>query len=567
MRISRLAYGLTLSILTVATAQAAKYRVVELPLRDQGVYSFASAINDKGEVAATIRTPFNPPIDVDLLNFESEVLINTLTDLGAAAVGNINREDLVILYSFITNSSNSANPFFQQLASVQSFISNNAEAELLKAFDVIEPDLEGLTKSADTTVHGINNFSATVGTAEYPFRKVEYRNENGNNLVYHYQEFLPHGFLDINGQTFSVPPTEDFMGGVSEAFDINDSFEVAGAGSIEVVDSFEELTDQCEDPDLRGDVPYEACIRSIFDSYLNTIASNSQSNVRPVDKVFRRRGMIWRFDSSGQLLSSRELGILINPQPGNEKFYASTAKAINNNGIAAGVSDTYYQDSENIVVQQAAVFDGEEAFGFIDDQIYIQSQASDINDNDLVVGQAQIIINGAVRTKFFVHDYQGEFTNFPDDFFNTSSSVARAINNNNLVVGEGEVDTSLTGVRRREAFLYSVDEDTFTNINTLLSCDTPYTIVQANDINDNDEISATAVIYREVNDVTGQLALDERGNTIFENVTVAVKLVPIPSGTIDDCRLITEPVKRKGGSNGLFIFGLLLVGLHRVFKR
>lgn len=569
---NRLAFGLTLCALTVCSAQAAKYSVVELPLRDKGVNSYARAINDRGDVAASILSPFNPPIDVDLINFESEALINLLTDPDGAAVGNINDEDLLILYSFITSdattgsifftqSNDSTNPFYQQIAKVQSYVLENTEVEEKIAFDVVEQDLQGLTKSADTLVRGINNFSATVGFAEAPFRKINYRNENGANLVYHVQDFLVHGFLDINGTTIDIPPIEDLLGGISVANDINDSFEVAGYGSVEAVEGFEEVVELCEDENERGDIPQEYCLRQLRDQYQGRIRARMTAALGsryPLDQTFKRRAMIWEFTSSGELLDSRELGTILDPEPGDERFYSSQANAINNNGIAVGISNDYFLDSQTIVVNKAAVFDGDEVVGIISDNDYIESTALDINDNDIVVGFASKVITASTRNKFFVHDYRGNVTTFPDDFFESSSSKARAINNNGLVVGEGEVETDLIGSRRSEGFIYDINTEEFTNINDLLSCDTPYTIIQGNDINDNDEITATAIVYRERSSINGELALDARGNTIFENMTVAVKLVPIPGGSIDDCRLVQDKVERKGGSI-YYLLGLILI--------
>ncbi|GAA0852039.1 DUF3466 family protein [Aliiglaciecola litoralis] len=584
MKISRLALGLTLSMLTLTSAHAAKYRVIELPLRDKGVNSFATAINERGDVVASIESPFNPPIDIDIIDFESETLIRSLTDVNGASVGNINDADLLTLYNFITastrgsnivrnnffrQSNESTNPFLQQIANVQSYVLVNNEAEAITGFDQVSQDLGGLTKSADTLVKGINAFSMTVGLAEAPYRKINYRNNSGDNLKYHVSDFVVRGFLDINGTTFDVMPTETIGGGISVANDINNSFEVAGYGSIEINPSFEALLEQCDDEQERGDIPEEVCVRSLRDQYLAAINNNLNSPrgvIRPIDTSYLRRAMIWEFNAQGELLDSVELGTLIDPVPGDNRYFSSRATAINNNGIAVGASDKYFQDNSSSIIEMAAIFDGEETIGFIDDQNYFQSAALDINDNDIVVGFATKVINQSRRNKFFVHDYRGEVTIFPDDFFNSSSSVARGINNNNLVVGEGEVDTDLIGSRRSEAFIYDIDNDEFTNINSLLSCDSPYTIVQAMAINDENEIAANAIVYRERSAINGELALDAQGNTIFGNVSVAVKLVPIPGGTVDDCDKNTLVLDRKGASSW-YLLGLLLLPLIRVFYK
>lgn len=576
MKISRLASALTLSLLAVTAVQAAKYRVVELPLRDKGVNSFSVAINQSGDIAASIETPFDPPIDIDIINFQSETLIALLEDPIGASVGNITDDDLAVLYNFIISSGTPTseffpqsfeiiNPFLQQIADVQSFVSSRFEVEPIIGFDVVDNDLGGLTKSADTQVRGINRASVVVGIAEAPYYKVNFRNQNGDNLRYHVSDFLVRGFIEINGQSFDVLPDEDFAGGISAANDINDSFEVAGFGSVDVTEGFETTIEDCADPDLRFDEPKEYCVRRNFDIYKQAVRARRTNGRLPADTIYDRKAMIWQFNSQGDLLSSRELGTLIPEEPGNSTFYSSKANAINNNGIAAGVSNAVFQDVAGAIVNNAAIFDGDEVIGFTEQQTYRQSEAFDINDNDIAVGHMFKQVGLSLRSKFFVYDYRNDVTTFPDDFFESSSSTARGINNNGIVVGDGEVDTSLTGSRRREAFIYDIDSGDFSNVNDLLSCDSPYTIVQGNDINDSDEIAATAIIYREQSSVNGELALDRQGNPIFGNVSVSVKLEPIPGGSVDDCRLVPVTLERKGGSV-FYLIPLLLVGFLRKRK-
>ncbi len=571
MKLSRLASALTLSLISVTSVNAAKYRVVELPVDDLGINSFAQDINQRGDVTVIVDTPFNPPIDVDLINFESPSLLS-LTNADGAAVGNINNEDLAILAAYIKsfNPNGGVETFnyaVQMLADYQSYISNERESELLQAFDKVEVDLEGLSQSVNNRVTGINNALATVGNSAAPFEKIRYRNENGDIIFYMGQEHYTRGYLQINNAVFDVLPPEDFLGGFSNANDINNSFEVAGVASVEVSESFELAGEACEDEDQRNDVPYEICVRNLFRTYQANYNANLRGFRLPADLAFKRRAMIWQFNASGDLLESRELGTLIDKEFEDDKYYSSSAKAINDNGIAVGTSNAFFADNpNNVIVNVAAVFDGDEVVGFINDQEYPQSTAEDINNNDIVVGYGTKIINGTSRTKFFVHDYRGEVTEFPSDFFNSSSSVANAINDNGLVVGQGEVETNLSGARRSEGFIYDIDTKEFTNINDMLSCNSPYTIIQANDINERDEIAATAVVYRESYDLAGDIALDDRGNTIYENATVAVKLVPIPGGTIDDCQLQQDKLERKGGSP-LWLLPLIGLALCRRFWR
>jgi hypothetical protein len=158
----------------------------------------------------------------------------------------------------------------------------------------------------------------------------------------------------------------------------------------------------------------------------------------------------------------------------------------------------------------------------------------------------------------------GEIT-FPDDFFLGSSSIALDINNNGVVVGYGEVDASLTG-RRTEGFLYDHQAQQFNGLRDLISCDSPYTIVQANAINDNNEIAATALYQGPSKDSMGDIILDSSGNEIIIDRVAAVKLVPILGGEVENCGEASDEInrERQGASvSWLLAFGFVLLGWRR----
>jgi hypothetical protein len=155
--------------------------------------------------------------------------------------------------------------------------------------------------------------------------------------------------------------------------------------------------------------------------------------------------------------------------------------------------------------------------------------------------------------------------NFPDDFFLGSSSIALDINNNGLVVGYGEVDASLTG-RRNEGFLYDTTTAEFFGVRELISCDSPYTIVQANSINDNNQIAATALYQGPARDSRGEIILDSAGNAVQVELVTAVKLEPIPGGEIDNCDAAVDTInrERQGASVAWILgFGLVILGWRR----
>ncbi len=79
---------------------AASYEVVELDASDKGVSNFAAAINEQGQTGILVQTPFNPPIDISLLNLEeNDALREQLNDPDAVEKGQISEEDLVIMLS------------------------------------------------------------------------------------------------------------------------------------------------------------------------------------------------------------------------------------------------------------------------------------------------------------------------------------------------------------------------------------------------------------------------------------------------------------------------------------
>ena len=158
----------------------------------------------------------------------------------------------------------------------------------------------------------------------------------------------------------------------------------------------------------------------------------------------------------------------------------------------------------------------------------------------------------------------------PKDFFTGSASTARAINEKGLIVGEGEVEThndDANTPRRRHGFLYDINANTFTDLNDLLSCNSDYTVLEARDINDNNEISATALIKVPRRDSKGELMFGEDGEQLVEDVVRAVKLKPI-SGEIDDCSKVEDKVERKGAGFGIVsLFSMLLIGFTRQYLR
>ena len=182
-----------------------------------------------------------------------------------------------------------------------------------------------------------------------------------------------------------------------------------------------------------------------------------------------------------------------------------------------------------------------------------------------MVGYANKVINSAIRSKFFIYDYNTDRLTFPADLFETATTTPKKINDNNKIVGTTEAFTPGTSARSNVGFVYDMPSNTFKDLNSLLQCNSGYTIVSADDINEKNVILATAVKQIEKRDVKGELVLDSAGNVIKEPVAISVQLNPIANGTIDNCSTeLSQGYERKGGA---FQFGwlslLVMLGVYR----
>jgi hypothetical protein len=561
---TRLAAALSLALIMAPVTQAARYRVVELPVTDKGQSSFPSAIGEDGDIIVNVTGAFNIPIDLDLLDFDSEALMNVLTDVESARIGNFNSTDYEILLSLIKAADGTQNS--QQIANSVGFLASESETTYISGFDQSSDQNNEFTFNSTTLVRDVNDSGFSVGTGEGFYSNLDYTLESGENVTFVLHDFGIRAFVNLGNTVVGLPAPMTSAGGISEAYGINESNQVIGYGSTLIVsDSLETSLVNCEDEELRGDVPLESCLNTIISSFTGSATSFAQL-----------RGLVWQLDEQGNLLDTKELGILFEPDADDASNYSSQAFAINDNGIAVGVSNGQYTENDVTVFRNfAVIFNQDEIINITpepDSNVARSSNtissAADINNDNFVVGHQVKSVNGTNRTKFFVYDMLlGEIT-FPNDFFLGSSSIASDINNNGLVVGYGEVDASLTG-RRNEGFLYDIDAEQFYGIGELISCDSPYTIVQANSINDKDEIAATALYSGSAKDSRGELLLDSTGNEIQVELVTAVKLELIPGGEIDECDSIVDEInrERQGASvTWMLGFGALILGWRR-FKK
>ncbi len=561
---TRLAATLSLALIVAPVSQAARYRVVELPVTDKGQSTFPSVIGEDGNIIVNVTGAFNIPIDLDLLDFDSEALMNVLTDIESARTGDFNSTDYEIILALIRAADGTQSS--QQIANSVGFLASENESTYISGFDQFSDQNNEFTFNSTTVVRDINNSGLSVGTGEGFYSNLDYTLESGENAIFVLHEFGTRAFVNFGGSVVGLPAPVTSAGGISEAYAINESNQVIGYGSTLIIsDTLETTLANCEDEELRGDVPLESCINGIISSFTGSASSFAQL-----------RGLIWQLDEQGNLLDTKELGILFEPDADDTSNYSSQALAINDNGIAVGVSNGQYTENDVTVIKNfAVVFNQDEIINITpepDSNVARSSStissAADINNDNLVVGHQVKSVNGTNRRKFFVYDMVLGETTFPNDFFLGSSSIALDINNNGMVVGYGEVDASLAG-RRNEGFLYDIAAEQFHGIRELISCDSPYTIVQANSINDKNEIAATALYSGPARDSRGEILLDSAGDEIPVELVTAVKLELIPGGEIDKCDSIIDEInrERQGASvTWMLSFGLLIL-VWRRFKK
>lgn len=559
--------ALTLSLLATSV-QAATYQVVELASNSKGLNNFGQSINENGDTLSYVQASFNPKIDVSLLDLtDNPTLTDSLSDLDGVRNGNINSEDLVIIYNYLR--ARNTDNISQKIGSYASYLTSGNDVTQVAGNDVIVPELDNsLSNSVNTFAFHVNAQGNYVGSGMGPTRKLAYTNNEDTDITYVVRDFWHRGFVNVNGVTIPVLPKELKLGGMSEAKDINDSNLIAGSQSVDLSSGTNTAEANCRNDEQRGDVPVDVCLNTAArGANLASFTTDvTPSSGRGAAISLNQRATLWQLGDDNQLTEVKVFGLLDTPETSHEDLFFSRAKAVNNQGIAVGEANDYFDDNRNsnFIRTFAAVFQGDEVTSFTDQKEYFNSTANDINDNNLIVGHANKNINGFNRSKFYVHDLNTNQTTYPTDFFPGSSSTARGINNQGQVVGDGEVDSALNQNRRRHGFLYNVSNSTFQDLNTLLSCDNRYTIVQGNDINDKGEILATAVINKPRLDITGQVVKDSDGNEQTLDVTVAVKLVPT-GGEIEDCSAQQPKVERKGGA--IALLSLLLLPLIRLRRK
>lgn len=569
-----------LPLLSVFSVQAAVYNVVEVGQVDELKSTYAAGINNAGDTVfnGAVKVSkvndrnqrftdfqlYNFPLDLSLVDFENETLQSFFTEQQLADLlnGNLSAETLNILLS--------VNPASQPIGDAISYLkTTNADAEnkLLRDTQANRGNSEYLLSINDAGI-AVGFASNTASYQSFTPAPTEAVPEPAT--VNYWIPDLPYSsavVLNNNTLTTLAAPYTELGGGFTIARSISSDNRIAGYGSAGMDDDlFEAISTSCNGTTL----PVDLCL-------YNSAISGS----------YQQRAMVWQLQNDGTVsapvvfgfLGDKNTGVAFEGENADDITYYSQANAVNSNGIAVGIS--MFSDSDrterylfgnfyaNGIYRQAhaSIFVDGQVLPIVDPKEWfiistgvVGSTATDINDNNIVVGYANKVINSGARSKMFVHDYAASQTRFPTGFFTSSSTIPNAINNMNQVVGNAEVIIGGTTTRRKHGFVYDIAADSFTDLNTLISCNAPYTIVDAVDINDNGVITATALMKKESRDLFGEPVLDSAGNPVLEDVSTVLQLQPIANGEAENCNAADSQYERQGGAVG-FAWILLGAGL------
>ncbi|WP_286232480.1 DUF3466 family protein [Thalassotalea sediminis] len=573
---------LTLSIgsaLALTSAQAATYKIIDKGAADKFKYTYSQQENNFGQMAISGTDAYNFPVQFkyfDENDYDNIVRyaqrshdlvsgINDIEDEDALRAGTPTANDLFWAEYYLKEVQNNS-LYHQKYGDIVAMINVGGESEEFTVFDVAFEDTETLTRSTVDYINGITDDGWVYGNGSAPFLPVPFTEADGSEVTVWLSEFTTRAFMSPDAGETIIPifPPEATYGGESAILDISDNGIAVGYASTSIVEEVLEVIESedggCRDPDVLDDLPFEACVQ---------LRANGMYN----NEAFK-----WYLDAQGEI-SKESLGFLVTPHPDDPRQHISIAQAVNSNGVAVGYATGWQDETETDPSElertslYAVVFKDGEVKDFTEDHTeYFDSRAYDINDAGIAVGHATTLSNGSYRKKFYYVDTNEENPQMvlPKDFFTGSSSSARAINEHGIIVGQGEIEThndSSSNPRRTHGFMYDINTDTFTNLNELLPCDSPYTVIEVRDINENNEISGSAVIRVERRDAKGDIMYDDNGNALMEDVIRAIKLQPV-SGEVEDCAKVIEDVERKGASTGLFSLMLLsLFGFARRFTK
>lgn len=588
MKRTQLAAAVLLATGSVS-AFAATYSVTPLPLQDTARNNFARSIDNSGKMLSVVQLEYNPPVDVEQLEEDTtffDVNGEDLENEDDARQGVFTDSDYTTIVNYLLSSSTATTG--QKLAPFRTFLTDTQDTSLVPGLDEVTEKFDDYTRSVEAIGRDSLNGNFVVGDSSGLVVLDPYEDEDGDTINYTYAESAQQGFIQASGVSKALPAVDTTAGGFSSARAINANLQVAGFSTVSFQDQVDEAIETCADDELRGDQSEGRCLFTIYngDFAVPRISSyfvNANSSLRTFFPGFVQlsevNATIWQVDVNGDVISTDTYPLLFEPDEDDTAHYFTYAYDINDQGIAVGEGLTGDRVTINRPNQSglteservATVFRDGETIELLPREENLISQAIAINDENWVTGAVLRSQSSIARSRLFVYNLDTQEQKYPDGFFVSAGVTANAINNNNIVVGKADVDATSDTLRETAAFMYNIDTEEFLDLNDLVSCDNTYELIEAVDINDDNEIIANARIKINSKYVTGVDIINSSGETDLVDSVVAVKLSPIANGSIEECEVPEDeqPFERSGASTGwLAFFGLFAAAfVRRRFKK
>ncbi|WP_258806859.1 DUF3466 family protein [Pseudidiomarina sp. CB1] len=565
----------------LSSAQADSYNIQQIETPEKVTDLFPIAINDHRHSIVLGQLPKDIEIDLTLVSEGTLRSIGIDPEVDDLATYQLSREQYEALVRGLRDSVNTvvSNP---RTSFYDAGYFDGQSVSFNEFFEDTDPETPEMEYSTDHIYNGINNNNIRVGwgSAPYKFNTFSYTTGEGDdeqqvNTTYTSRAFTRQAIWSNGETTKTYPaPEQAYLGGESVMMDINDQNVAVGYASVAVSPASQAFADDCQARLDEGTATRSlyTCLWQRWLNLSNATAANlqsiySRSTINSNQSIYDMRAMVWQLDANGEVISSQQYGTLMERGEEDDSDFSSYAMAVNNNGIAVGQSWTYYEgvQEESRRIKMPAIFMDGEVKPVTVDPAYLWGAATDINDQNQVVGFLIRRVQGINRYIGFIYDIESETLNELPSFFNGSSAIPTAINNDGLIVGTAEIDADLSAQRRRVGFSYesTVDGAKFVNLNDAVACDSGYFIVSADGINNNAEIVATGIRPEEVS--------TENGETTTEQFAKTLILDP-SSGELNNCTQEEGKIERQGASTGVFGFlSMLLIGglitLRRKFSR
>ncbi|MBB1271097.1 DUF3466 family protein [Shewanella sp. SR44-3] len=495
----------------------------------------------------------------------------------------------------------------------------------------VEPSKQDATSinSVDSYFYDINDAGIKVGSYSGVEKKRTYVGDLTTQDFWYFRDFELRGVAVNNGvEVPLLPPYTTYvraanaasniaettveLGGVSVAAAINSSNLVVGYASTALASFSADRINTCIDAALAAGAvnptPIDICVQS------QQYPINNTRNVQ-----YQTRAYVWQLDAT--TATGTELPLGLTPPEGSTLVYTAQGLGVNTAGTVVGRSHVFRNDNQNLLYSDAAYWTRNDVGNYqyswvkMADEVF-NSIAYDINDSGLLVGSYSQYIQGYARNKFFYFDINNPEAGIttPDDFkvgLSDLSSKPKDINNKGQVVGHIETTFDKDKPRPKAGFLFDMNTKEFSNLNSLLTCDsqgyakdasgnwlrnkiniadgsgaalsyeTDIQVVEANSINEDGTIVGTAFIRKPQYqiDSAGNLilgtngqplfALDGNGNPVTSYLPRMVVLKPTTSGAICDLTttVIEENYERKGAASFAWLFALPLLWLRRRSKK